>query len=194
MSLLRPLAATAALVLALAGTQPAGAAVRYVFTAHSSFENISGALSYTAPNFITDNRFVSVAQMDACVVTTPAAASCTAASPFFANTSGVSSSGNDDYDLIGFQTSVGQPAYYFANGAFGAVGTYQTVEFGADQAATLVVKSVAGVPEPAAWMTLLLGFGALGGVLRSRQTRFRSTVDPSFGFSLGDHAGAEIGD
>lgn len=146
---------------------PATASIRYEFTAHSSFEGISGSLSYTSPNFISDNRFVPVASLDSCTVTTPVGGACTFSMPFFADTTVFG--GADTYDFVGFQVAFSQPAYYFANGAFGALGIYETLEFGSAQAATLIVSQVGGVPEPATWAMMIGGFGLVGSAARRRR-------------------------
>ena len=38
--------------------------------------------------------------------------------------------------------------------------------FGLDGAGTVTVAAVAAVPEPAIWLTLITGFGAVGGAMR----------------------------
>lgn len=82
--------------------------------------------------------------------------------------------------------------YFFAPGAFAANGTYTTDGwplngppigppdsefaccFGSAGFATLKVSGipdVAGVPEPASWALLIMGFGGAGAVLRRRRNR-----------------------
>lgn len=79
--------------------------------------------------------------------------------------------------------------YFFASGAFGAVGTYTTDGwpingppiaqdpngfgccFGNAGFATLTVSGSpdSGVPEPTAWALMIAGFGGLGAMLRRRR-------------------------
>lgn len=154
-------------------TTPAAAAVRYVFTAHSSFDGVTGTFSYTAPSFITTNRFVPATDFDSCTIVTPAGGTCTFSTPFIVDPTG--GAGIDPWDQIGFQVNFLQPAYYFANGAFSTIGTHETTQFGAAQAATLVVSQVGGVPEPSSWALMIGGFGIVGAAARRR----RRTAEPA---------------
>ena len=84
-------------------------------------------------------------------------------------------------DHIGFGVTDGsQPryvSYNFAVGAFSANGVYETITFGANQHGFLTVSGIGdtggggatgGVPEPATWALMILGFGAAGAALRRR--------------------------
>lgn len=159
-----------AILVALAQltTVPASAAVRYDFTALSSFDGVTGSFSFTTSNFITQNLFVPAANLDNCTVLTPVGGSCTFSSAFFADTSTLSGSGTDTSDIIGFQVNFSQPAFVFANGAFGAFGTYQTIEFGSNQAGVLVVSQAGAIPEPASWAMMITGFGLVGAAMRRK--------------------------
>ena len=162
---------TAAVFAALVSLNavPASAAVRYSFTALSSFEGISGSFEYTSPTFIADNRFTPVAAFDACTVVTPVGGACTNGSHLFADTSPLTDGQGDLFDSVAFSVNNTNPEYYFADGAFSAVGTYQTVEFGSAQAGTLTVSQVGGVPEPATWALMIGGFGLVGTAARRRR-------------------------
>jgi hypothetical protein len=182
-------AGVAALLAGLAATA-ASAAVRYEFTAYSTFpsaffvfganpESVTGSFTVEVPSYIgADTTFA-----PADLVSFSATGSLT----------GVLTAGSQAFTLSGdFEDSVtfrfvGGPdsfeagaAYYFADGAFSAPGTYDTVLFGSDQAGRLVVTDLGGngggggggpvVPEPATWTMLIAGFGLVGGMLR-RQRR-----------------------
>jgi hypothetical protein len=169
------LAATAATAAAWVSLQalPANAAVRYDFTALSSFpigadgETFTGAFSYTAPTFITGTfTQIPVASLSSCsAVGSLGPATC--GDQFFTQDS---SFDHVEFGLASpFVTGIN---YNFAPGVFAAAGTYATVSFGAEQAGTLVVTDLgAGVPEPAAWSMMLIGFGAIGLVARTARRR-----------------------
>lgn len=59
-----------------------------------------------------------------------------------------------------------------------SAGTFNlTNPFFSDQNSTLVIsEQVAAVPEPATWALMLLGFGFVGGALRSAKRRQKVTV------------------
>jgi hypothetical protein len=68
-------------------------------------------------------------------------------------------------DAVNFQVSGTGPVYYFQNGALGAVGTYDSILFGADQQARLTVSQV---PE-AGTVAMALGGLALLGLVCARR-------------------------
>ena len=161
---------------------PAQAAVRYDFRALSSFpagpndDQITGGFSYTAPSFITTTVNVAAANLSNCSVTGSVSGAIPCGATSFQTSPGAI------FDLVAF--GVAFPAsplssvnYLFAPGAFAAAGTYQTIQFGANQAGTLTVTNlgVSAVPEPASWAMLIAGFGLVGGALRSRNGRRRVT-------------------
>ena len=162
------LLAGAAAMLACALGAPADAAVRYDFTALTSFDsgpgfgNISGSFSYIAPDFLTADTIVPAGSLESCTVTSTAGPATCWQQEFAFDTVyfGVSAPGGE-----------GQFFYYFPLGAFGAVGAYDTF-IHPEQVGTLVVSRVAdgpGVPEPSAWAMLILGFGAAGSLIRRRR-------------------------
>ena len=149
----------------------AGAAVTYDFTAFSSFEfggvHYTGSFSLTRPDFIHPNASIPVADLTSCSITASNGEAAVCEAQDFLNTI-----------VPGYETvslGIESPSfhggifYYFDAGSFGAPGTYDTVFFGADQQAQLVVSGTASpTPEPAAWLMMISGFGAVGGVLRLR--------------------------
>ncbi len=70
--------------------------------------------------------------------------------------------------------SSGTGFYFFQIGALGQSGTYSTIDPGGGVGnagrATLVVSGApsSAVPEPAAWVMMILGFGLVGSTLRRR--------------------------
>jgi hypothetical protein len=172
------------LALAIGMVGPAAAAVRYEFTALSSFpaayfefgappETVTGSFTLEASNFITSNRSYAPAQLLSFSATGSLTGALTAGTQQF-----VLSPGFDSSIIFGF---VGGPfsfeanaAYYFEETAFSAPGTYDTVLFGDDQKGRLVVTRIGdggpgGVPEPASWAMLIAGFGLVGGTLRRQR-------------------------
>lgn len=88
------------------------------------------------------------------------------------------------FDLTSFDYSVDDHLWVSAAGhstlALGGSGTGQSgllnvrsVSFFADgyanQLDNIVVNAAAGVPEPASWALMLVGFGAVGGAMRGRR-------------------------
>ena len=54
----------------------------------------------------------------------------------------------------------------------GGLGNYYAIKTGEAFSLSSASVPLAGVPEPASWALMLLGFGGLGAVLRSRRGRF----------------------
>ena len=159
----------AAAGLAFVLSAPADAAVRYDFKALSSYDHgpffgvTTGGFVYDAPSFITTDTIVPASALVSCSVTSTAGpVACWQQEFAF------------DAVLFGVLSPIGggQINYFFPTGAFGAVGTYKTIYFHGFQDGTLVVSKVTagpGVPEPATWATLILGFGAVGSLVRRRR-------------------------
>lgn len=167
-------------LLASAIAAPADAAVKYVFTATSSSslvgEQITNAgFTLVLPDFLTTDTTFPVASMENCFVATtaqPAGATCGSADLYLSNT----------YNYIGLEVNtllnpMTYQYYYFTPGAFGTPGSYEAMVFGEQQGAQLDVSRVSdAVPEPATWAMMLLGFGLIGGAMRSARRR-RSSID-----------------
>lgn len=149
----------------------AGAAVTYDFTAFSSFEfngvHYTGSFSLTRPHVIHPDASIPVADLTSCSITASNGEAAVCAAQDFLDTI-----------VPGYETvSLGITApsfnggifYYLNAGSFGAPGTYDTVFFGTDQQGRLVVSgSPSPAPEPAAWLMMIAGFGAVGGAMRFR--------------------------
>jgi hypothetical protein len=153
---------------------PANATVRYDFTAFSSFDTngeqiTGGGFSFVASSFLTDDTNIPFGNLLSCSVSTTASSgTCLDQDMLFHVLQG--------YQTVSFGISTAlNPSigiyYYFDDGAFGAVGTYESQLFGADQAGRLVVTDLGGgaVPEPATWAMMIAGFGAVGFAMRRRQ-------------------------
>lgn len=65
----------------------------------------------------------------------------------------------------------GEIAFLQADGFTQLTGTYSLVGTNATGAAT-VIFATAGVPEPATWLTMILGFGLIGATIRRRRVAF----------------------
>jgi len=162
------------IIALLLGTGAASANVRYDFTALSSFAfeglTYSGAFSVEVPDFVSADTTIPVPSLLACsAMSSSGPVDCFSQSFYFNVAAG--------YDTVGFgvvaptvppQSPNLQIYYYFPEGAFSAPGTYSSQIFGADQAATLVVSLVPGVPEPATWAYAAAGLFCLQRVLRKR--------------------------
>ena len=180
---IKNLALVAVAAVALTGLAvPASAAIRYDFTAFSSFgfgptenDHFMGSFSYIAPDFIdppadTTPIFVPVGNLTSCSVTSSFGGAVCTDQAFLRNLS-------DDKTTVSFGVMDANTTngiyYYFDVGAFTHVGSYDTVIFGADQSGHLDVTRVAdtngGVPEPGVWALMLIGFGGMGAALRARR-------------------------
>jgi len=137
----------------------------YQFDATSAYSGDNyGSFTYSSPTAVTGYTFLNNSDMDSCTVTAPALPSCAFVQliPDYIS-----------YDSVWFNGTGGSSnVYYFTEGAFSTAGTYSTVLFGSNQAATLHVSFVEdrGVPEPAAWAMMVTGFGLAGAAMR-RQAR-----------------------
>ena len=146
---------------------PAQAAVTYSFTAApapSSGGRNAGSFVYTVPTFISSTATPSRSDLTSC---SSVANLC--AVGIYPDASNFAFPPRGDFaDAIAFEGSI----YYFDNGDFGKVGTSTGKYIGEDRA-TLVISTTA-VPEPAAWVMMLVGFGGLGVAMRSRRRTVRA--------------------
>jgi len=166
---IRGILAAAIACASFAGSAEAGHWL-YQFDATSAFSGDNyGSFSYTSPAAVTGYTFLNPGDMDSCSTAVPAGGC--AFVQLIPNYIG--------YDSVWFNgTGNSSNIYYFALGAMAAPGSYNTVLFGASQAATLKVSFVedGSVPEPAAWMMMVAGFGLVG-----LATRGAKSVGVSFG-------------
>ena len=94
----------------------------------------------------------------------------TGTAPTNVNNVGVNPSGG----LVGYiaDFNFGTPYQYFAFGA----STEAVLAGNADQELSGVIALEGGVPEPATWAMMLLGFGGLGAVMRGRRRVSQATA------------------
>lgn len=178
----RPFGVLAAVGAALCAA-PAPAAVLYEFSIDG------GTFSLTSPQYITVDTFVTAANLD----------SCTASGvPCEHVRFDVDYYGDETRSVIAFAREFIAGGYfttyhYFDFGVFAQNGTYGTVT--TYNPATLRVSGAAdpvgAVPEPATWALLILGFGLIGGTMRSaRRDRGASGELPVRSSSAGSLASA----
>lgn len=143
----------------------ANATVIYEFSAFSSFdfagpEVQSGGFVVETSHFITsDTSFDSSDLLSCSVVFSSGPGTC--------GQQGFVLDLLPGYDTIQFGYDTGSYYYYFADGAFGAAGTYDTLLFFDDQAGRLIVNQVS---EPATLILLAAGLLAAGFRNNARRT------------------------
>ena len=137
---------------------------------------VNRSFTLTTASFITDGEFA----WDACSIDQPFN-TCNATMTFDAGPNVHGANG----DYVGFNnlfddgmsTGSGTAFYFFAPGAFSAVGLYSTADndpggnAGNAGLGQLSVTSsgVIPVPEPSTWALMILGFGSAGAMLRRRR-------------------------
>ncbi len=173
----------------------ANAAVTYSFSSVQTFDvpvdpndpdgaqtsiTVNRSFTLTNAGFITDGEFA----WDTCTIDA-AFNTCAPTMTFDATPNTFDVQG----DYIGFNnlfddgnsTGGGTAFYFFQPGAFSTFGTYTTAGwpindpnccYGNAGEGTLTVSgTTGGVPEPATWGLMILGFGAAGAALRRRRSR-----------------------
>ena len=151
---------------------PANAAVRYDFEAFSSLpvgvpgDIVKGNFSLTVADFISGTIFVPASDLTSCAATGSVSGTMPCDVQMLENYTFSSAV------FFGFFNPQGNAsvAYYFTPDVLSAVGTYDTIDLGPGQAGRMTVSLVSGaVPEPGTWAMMLIGFGAIGGALRTRR-------------------------
>ncbi len=172
MKLVRGAAMLAAAVVAtLSFANAASAAVTYVFTATAPFDTgslgfgtvLTESMSFTLPGPITGNLEPLPTALSSCAVTNSLGDTHCLSPNLYAtfyppyNTVEFGA-GDSEGDSLGLY-------YYFAGNAFTTNGVHDTVLGDGFPQGELTVT---GVPEPAAWIIMVLGLGLAGATLRRR--------------------------
>ena len=166
---------TVAALALLAAAGPAAAVVTYSFEGRSAFPgNNFGRFTISLPGAVTSSSTFPAAQFSSCQVLSNPNFTCGDHRFTFTTVATFGIDANMiEFSALDNGSEVGRTFFYFAPGAFGANGTYQTIVFGEDQAATLTVSGIGGgggaVPEPASWAMLIAGFGLTGAAMRRRR-------------------------
>ncbi len=151
---------------ALALQAPAGAAVTYQLSVLNSNYGFDATFTYVSPNFVADGTEVEGPSM-ACA---SHSLSTTCRSLFFTLNTFDPGRGPPlvgdvlQYD-VGLRGSGVGSLFVYAPGTFHTPGIYNSSRDGATSTLT-ITDSAAAVPDPAIWLTMLLGFGALGMAMR----------------------------
>jgi len=158
-----------AVIAAALVSQTVLADVQYSFTALSSTdfngESFTGSFSVVVPDFITANTTIPVASLSSCsAVSSLGPASCIdqnfyphfGTGPFNdALAFGVSSAATPNVNFY----------YYFDEGDFGQLGTFQTNSVLSNQTGTLTITAV---PEASTWAMMAVGLVCMAVLVRRR--------------------------
>jgi hypothetical protein len=155
---------------ALAVQTPAKAAITYQFSVLGSTPGFDAAFTYVSPAFVADGTEAEGPSL-AC-----ASHSSTACNYLFftLNTFAPERGPPLVGDVLQYGVSIAFPRnphfrigslFVYAPGTFHAPGIYNSSDGGATSTLT-ITDSAAAVPDPAIWLTMLLGFGVLGMAMR----------------------------
>lgn len=165
------MAAAAIMAAAIAG--PATAAVIYSFEASSSFNGQNfGSFTVTVPGFITQDMWIDSANLSSCTIISGPNTVC--------GPQGFDVDDGFGRAVIAFGTldpvlDPDDKLYYFSGTSLSTLGTHDTVLFGTIQQGRLTVAlapvppTPPAIPEPASWLMMITGFGAVGAMLRRRR-------------------------
>lgn len=145
------------------------AAVVYKFTAQSSFGAPYGSFEFIRPDFINlgFNR-IRLQNLTSCTVLFPVSGTVCNGPALIANSQS-DVGANDVVNFAALNITAGSgssTAYFFNPGILRTLGTYESVILGSGQFATITISQI---PEPATWLLLFAGFGAIGINIRKQR-------------------------
>lgn len=176
MSMRRACLAVALVACGLAFAGAGQATVTYMYEGiRDDPTEANGSFSYTAADFLTANTTVSPGALDSC---NSFADTVCDVQTLYVDTGVLYGEDRNDAIAVGSRNAFYRYTNYsyFVDGALGAAGVYHAMRNGSDHSTLTVTDNgigggTAGIPEPATWAVMLVGFAGIGAALRRRGLR-----------------------
>ena len=173
--LVKTLASAAIATAILTASTPAHAALTLVFEAFETVNGLTGGFTAVIPNLPLTGGAITSQHITECYVITPLGGSCS--EQHYLAVLDNNGNGGDLFDALQFHAVTKAANFRFANGAFGTPGVHDTIDGWPNLGRLTVSGQVDGpptdwlpapIPEPATWAMMIMGFGAVGSMLRRR--------------------------